>query len=81
MNDTKTILREDQLHPYQQFCVSFLEQHPNALCSWTAAWQDDHHADRHQHFMYDSFDVNRVLIIAPLRVARDTGTPRKVGAS
>ena len=64
---------ESCLHPYQKFCVDFIEEHPNCgvfldmglgktIISLTAI----------SHLLYDSFEVSRVLIIAPLRVARDT---------
>ncbi len=64
---------EADLHDYQRFCVSFLEEHPQGalfldcglgktVIALTAIW----------HLLYDSFEVSRVLIIAPLRVARDT---------
>ena len=64
---------ENDLHSYQKFCVNFIEEHPNCgvfldmglgktIISLTAI----------SHLLYDSFEVSRVLIIAPLRVARDT---------
>jgi len=64
---------ETDLHPYQKFCVDFIEEHPNCgvfldmglgktIISLTAI----------SHLLYDSYEVSRVLIIAPLRVARDT---------
>ena len=66
-------LDEGCLHPYQQFCVSFLEQHPQcALFLDCGLGKTIITLTAIQHLMYDSFDVNRVLIIAPLRVARDT---------
>ena len=65
--------KETDLHGYQQFCVAFVEEHPQCglfldcglgktVIALTAI----------SHLLYDSFEVNRVLIIAPLRVARDT---------
>ena len=71
--DSPPRLDEDCLHNYQKYCVDFLEQHPQCtlfldcglgktIITLTAI----------QHLMYDSYTVNRVLIIAPLRVARDT---------
>ena len=64
---------ETDLHPYQKFCVDFIEEHPNCgvfldmglgktIISLTAI----------SHLLYDSYEVSRVLIIAPLRVARVT---------
>ena len=67
------LLTEAQLHPYQTFCTSFIEEHPacgifldmglgKTAIALTAI----------EHLLFDSFEVSRVLIIAPLRVARDT---------
>ena len=66
-------LDEDQLHPYQQYCVDFLEQHPQcALFLDCGLGKTVITLTAIQHLLYDSFEVHRVLIIAPLRVARDT---------
>ena len=61
------------LHDYQKFSVNFIEEHPcsailldcgmgKSVISLTAI------AD----LLFDSFEVHRILIIAPLRVARDS---------
>lgn len=66
-------LAESDLHDYQRFCVEFIEAHPQCgvfldmglgktAIALTAV----------SHLLYNSFEVSRVLIIAPLRVARDT---------
>ena len=66
-------LAESDLHDYQRFCVEFIEAHPQCgvfldmglgktAIALTAV----------SHLLYDSFEVSHVLIIAPLRVARDT---------
>ena len=66
-------LDEGCLHAYQQYCVDFLEQHPQcALFLDCGLGKTIITLTAIQHLMYDSFDVHRVLIIAPLRVARDT---------
>ena len=68
-----TLLDENALHLYQRFCVDFIEKHPacgifldmglgKTAITLTAI----------SHLLYDSYEVSRVLIIAPLRVARDT---------
>lgn len=60
-------------HEYQQFAIQYIEEHPIAavlldmglgktVISLTAI------AD----LLFDSFEAHRILIIAPLRVARDT---------
>lgn len=61
------------LHDYQKFSVNFIEEHPcsailldcgmgKSVISLTAI------AD----LLFDSFEVHKILIIAPLRVARDS---------
>ena len=60
-------------HEYQQYAISYIESHPTAavlldmelgktVITLTAI----------KDLLFDSFDVHRVLVIAPLRVARDT---------
>ena len=64
-------MKRDDLHGYQQHCVSFVKDHPEALLilemglgktaiSLTAILD----------LMFDRFEVSKVLIIAPLRVAK-----------
>ena len=66
-------LDEGCLHNYQQYCVDFLEEHSQcALFLDCGLGKTIITLTAIQHLMYDSFDVSRVLIIAPLRVARDT---------
>ena len=61
------------LHYYQQYCVSYIETHETAaifldcglgktIITLTAAVD----------LLFDSFEVHRILVVAPLRVARDT---------
>lgn len=60
-------------HDYQKYAIDFIETHETAalfldcglgktVTTLTAI----------QNLMYDSFDVKKVLIIAPLRVAKNT---------
>lgn len=62
-------------HEYQQFCIDFLLDKPAAgllldmglgktVITLTAAAK----------WLYDRFEINRVLVVAPLRVAEDTWT-------
>jgi len=62
-------------HDYQQFAVNYIETHPIAAVlldmglgktsiTLTAIF----------NLLFDSFEVHKVLVIAPLRVARDTWT-------
>ena len=64
-------MKREDLHAYQQHCVSFVKEHPEALLilemglgktavSLTAIVD----------LMFDRFEVDKVLIIAPLRVAK-----------
>lgn len=71
----KPLLTEKDLHPYQQFCVSFLENTPQAgLFLDCGLGKTAITLTAISHLLYDSYEVSRVLIIAPLRVARDTWT-------
>ena len=60
-------------HNYQQFATDFILEHPisclmldmglgKTVITLTALWQ----------LALDSFDVSRILVIAPKRVAEDT---------
>ena len=64
---------EKDLHPYQKFCVDFLEAKPQcALFLDCGLGKTIITLTAISHLLYDSYEVSRVLIIAPLRVARDT---------
>ncbi len=64
-------MKRSDLHEYQNYCVEFLKAHPEAMlilemglgksCISLTAILD---------LMFDSFDVGKVLVIAPLRVAK-----------
>lgn len=65
-------MKREQLHEYQQYCVSFVKDHPESLLilemglgktavSLTAILD----------LMFDRFEVGKVLIVAPLRVAKN----------
>ena len=67
------LLTEEQLHPYQVFCVGFIEQNPQcALLLDCGLGKTIVTLTATEHLLHDSFEVSRILIIAPLRVARDT---------
>lgn len=64
-------MKREDLHGYQKHCVSFMEDHPESLLilemglgktaiSLTAIMD----------LMFDRFEVSKVLVIAPLRVAK-----------
>ena len=64
---------ENDLHGYQKFCVDFLEEKPQcALFLDCGLGKTIITLTAISHLLYDSYEVSRVLIIAPLRVARDT---------
>ena len=68
-----TLLTEKDLHGYQQFCVDFVEKRPQcALFLDCGLGKTVIALTAISRLLYDSFEVSRVLIIAPLRVARDT---------
>ncbi len=63
-------MKRENMHKYQNYCVDFVKSHPEAMLilsmglgksviSLTAILD----------LMFDSFDVGKVLVIAPLRVA------------
>ena len=64
-------MERTDLHEYQNYCVDFLKDHPEAMlilemglgksCISLTAILD---------LMFDSFDVGKVLVVAPLRVAK-----------
>ncbi len=66
-------LKEDDLHSYQIYCIDFIINHPYAgvfldmglgksVIALTAVWL----------LLFDYFEISKVLVIAPLRVAQDT---------
>jgi SNF2 family DNA or RNA helicase len=60
-------------HDYQQFAVNFiLENSVTALVLDMGLGKTVITLTAIERLIYDSFDVSRVLVIAPLRVARDT---------
>ena len=64
---------ESQLHPYQIFCSGFIEEHPACgIFLDMGLGKTSIALTAISHLLYDSYEVSRVLIIAPLRVARDT---------
>ncbi len=68
-----TLLTEKHLHPYQAFCVGFIETHPACgIFLDMGLGKTSIALTAIEHLLHDSFEVSRILIIAPLRVARDT---------
>ena len=60
-------------HNYQQLATAFIEEHPAAaLLLGMGLGKTVITLTAIQHLLFDSFEAHRVLVIAPLRVARDT---------
>jgi SNF2 family DNA or RNA helicase len=62
-----------KLHNYQKYCVEFIKENPiSALFLDCGLGKTVTTLTAINDLMYDYFEVRKVLIIAPLRVARDT---------
>lgn len=62
-----------QPHDYQTLATTFIEEHPvAALLLGMGLGKTVITLTAIQHLLFDSFEAHRVLVIAPLRVARDT---------
>ena len=60
-------------HPYQQYAIEYIEEHPTAaLFLECGLGKTAITLSALYSLMFDSFEVRRCLIVAPLRVARDT---------
>lgn len=62
-----------QPHEYQSYATGFILDHPvSAVCLQMGLGKSVITLTAIQELIYDRFEINRVLVIAPLRVARDT---------
>ena len=62
-----------ELHDYQKYAVRFIEEHPiTALFLDMGLGKTITTLTAIHNLMFDLFTVRKVLVIAPLRVARDT---------
>ena len=62
-------------HNYQQYAVEYIENHPiAAVLLDMGLGKTSITLTAINNLLFDSFDVHKVLVIAPLRVARDTWT-------
>lgn len=60
-------------HDYQQFCINFALEHPAAgLLLDIGLGKTSIALSAAEQLLYDRFEVSKVLVIAPLRVAEDT---------
>ena len=66
------MLDRDALHDYQKYSVKFVEEHPAAiLIQQMGLGKTISSLTSTLDLMFDSFEVHKTLVIAPLRVARD----------
>ena len=62
-----------KLHDYQEYAVKFIESHPiSALFLDMGLGKTSITLTAVNELLFDSFEVRKVLVIAPLRVARNT---------
>ena len=60
-------------HKYQRFCIDFIKNNPiAAILLDMGMGKTSLTLTAIMELMYDSFEVSKVLIIAPLRVAKHT---------
>lgn len=60
-------------HEYQQYAISFIEQHPVAAIFLNCGMGKTSIAlTAINDLLFDSFEVHKILIVGPLRVSRDT---------
>ena len=60
-------------HSYQEYAISFIENHPvSAVFLDMGLGKTSITLTALNDLLFDSFEVHKVLVIAPLRVARDT---------
>ena len=64
-------MRRQDLHEYQNYCVEYLKTHPEAMLFLSMGLGKSVTAlTAILDLMFDSFDIGKVLVIAPLRVAK-----------
>ena len=60
-------------HAYQRYAISYIEEHPiSAVLLDMGLGKTSITLSAVADLLFDSFEVSRVLVVAPLRVARDT---------
>ena len=60
-------------HEYQRYAIDYIETHPYAAVLLDMGLgKTSITLSAIAELLFDSFEVHRVLVIAPLRVARDT---------
>ncbi len=67
------IMMKFKPHAYQQYAIEYIKEHPvTALLLDMGLGKTVTTLTAIKDLMFDSFEVERVLVVAPLRVARDT---------
>ena len=62
-----------EAHDYQKYATAFIEEHPvSAILLDMGLGKSVITLTAISDLLFDSFEIHRVLVIAPLRVARDT---------
>lgn len=64
-------MKREQLHEYQNYCVEFVKTHPEALLILSMGRGKTIISLTAIKDLLEAGEVNKVLVIAPLRVARD----------
>ncbi len=60
-------------HDYQKYCIDYIKEHPiSALFLDMGLGKTIITLTALRDLMFDELKINKVLVIAPLRVARDT---------
>ena len=60
-------------HDYQQFAINYILEHPiAAVILGMGLGKTSITLTAIEQLIYDSFEVSKVLVVAPLRVARNT---------
>ena len=60
-------------HDYQQYAINYILEHPiAAVILGMGLGKTSITLTAIEQLMYDSFEVSKVLVVAPLRVARNT---------
>ena len=66
-------LMEYKPHDYQQFAINYILEHPiAAVILGMGLGKTSITLTAIEQLIYDSFEVSKVLVVAPLRVARNT---------
>lgn len=72
-NDIYRVQMQYKPHDYQQYAINYILEHPiAAVILGMGLGKTSITLTAIEQLMYDSFEINKVLVVAPLRVARNT---------